>query len=163
MGVKSLDNRCFLRVKYNFGKINFLSLEISKLLSLIFFVYTMIVNQALYDRVKARVMRNNPVHSAYRSGLIVKEYKRQGGRYSGPHPRATGLARWFRENWKSNTGRYGYTAKSSVYRPTKRITKKTPATFSELTPRELVRAKREKAAKGRVSTFLRGSTGRRSL
>ena len=136
--------------------------ETKKLFEKNVIVYTMIVNQALYDRVKARVMRNNPVHSAYRSGLIVKEYKRQGGRYSGPRPRTTGLARWFRENWKSNTGRYGYTAKSSVYRPTKRITKKTPVTFSELTPRQLVRAKREKAAKGRVSTFLRGSSGRQN-
>ena len=40
-------------------------------------------NQKLYNRIKARVKKRIPKHSAYRSGIIVKEYKAAGGKYSG--------------------------------------------------------------------------------
>ena len=110
-------------------------------------------NPQLYSRVKRDIIREYPIHSAYRSGLIVRRYKELGGGYNGPKPTKTGLIRWFKEDWKSDTGRYGYTSKSSVYRPTKRITKDTPKTFSELTPQELARAKREKARTGQVRRF----------
>jgi hypothetical protein len=40
-----------------------------------------------------------------------------------------------------------------VFISTIRITKDTPATFSELTPEELKRAKTEKYEKGRVGKF----------
>ena len=91
--------------------------------------------------------------SAYKSGLVIKKYKNLGGKFMGPKPRLTGLARWFAENWKSDQGKYRYTSKSSVYRPTKRITSKTPITFSELSKTQLLRAKREKARTGRVKKF----------
>jgi len=90
--------------------------------------------------------------TAYRSGHIVQTYKRLGGRYSGPKkPRLTGLHRWFLEKWTSDTGKTRYTSRSSVYRPTRRVTSKTPKTFSELTPSELKRAKRLKRTTGRAS------------
>jgi hypothetical protein len=108
----------------------------------------------LYKKVKEAIVKRYPKHSVYRSAMIVKKYKELGGRYKGPKPaKSTGLARWFREDWKSDRGMYHYTAKSSVYRPTKRITSKTPLTFSEITEQELERAKREKARTGRVSRF----------
>ena len=110
-------------------------------------------NPILYERAKRSVAHMKP--SAYRSGMIVKKYKELGGTYSGPKPKRTGLARWFAENWKSNTGAYGYTSKSSVYRPTKRITAKTPTTFSELSRAQVLRAKREKARTGKVKVFNR--------
>jgi hypothetical protein len=109
-------------------------------------------NAALYERVKKSI-KMKP--SAYRSGLIVKKYKQLGGTYIGPKPRLTGLSRWFAENWKSDTGKYRYTSKSSVYRPTKRVTSRTPKTFSELTRSQVLRAKREKARTGRVKVFSR--------
>jgi hypothetical protein len=99
----------------------------------------------------ARVLRMYPGPStAYRSGHIVQTYKKLGGRYSGNRPKLTGLHRWFLENWKSNTGRYHYTSKSSVYRPTRRVTRKTPVTFGELSKKQLLRAKRLKRTKGRA-------------
>ena len=107
----------------------------------------------LYERVKKFFAHVKP--SAYKSGLMVKKYKNMGGTFIGPKPKRTGLARWFAENWKSNQGKYRYTSKSSVYRPTKRITSKTPTTFSELSKRELLRAKREKARTGRVKIFIK--------
>ena len=114
-------------------------------------------NQKLYDEIKKRVYKKYPKHSAYRSGILVKEYKKAykgpGEPYIGKKPKLTGLSRWFKENWKSDTGHYGYTSKSSVYRPTKRITSKTPKTFSELTIKEIERAKREKYLKGRIRKF----------
>ena len=88
--------------------------------------------------------------TAYRSGHIVQTYKALGGRYSGKKPRLTGLHRWFLENWKSDTGRYRYTSRSSVYRPTRRVTKKTPKTFSELSKKNLRRAKLFKRRVGRA-------------
>ena len=108
-------------------------------------------NTKLYDIVKRFIYKKYPTHSAYRSGLLVKKYKELGGTYIGK--RKGPLARWFKENWKSNTGHYGYTSKSSVYRPTKRISKKTPVTFSELTQKEILRAKRKKYQKGHVNHF----------
>lgn len=109
-------------------------------------------NPTLYEKVKKSI-RMKP--SAYRSGLIIKKYKQLGGTFIGPKPRLSGLSRWFAENWKSNTGKYRYTSKSSVYRPTRRVTSKTPMTFSELTKSQVLRAKREKARTGRVKVFNR--------
>ena len=106
------------------------------------------LNKELY----ARVLKMYPGPStAYRSGHIVQTYKRLGGRYTGASkPRLTGLHRWFLENWKSDTGKYRYTSRSSVYRPTRRVTKKTPVTFGELSRQKLLRAKRLKRTKGRA-------------
>ena len=108
-------------------------------------------NTKLYEKVKLFIYKKYPKHSAYRSGLLVQKYKQLGGTYIGK--RKGPLARWFKENWKSDTGHYGYTSKSSVYRPTKRISKQTPTTFSELSRREIMRAKREKYRKGHVTHF----------
>ena len=81
-------------------------------------------DQVLYDKVKKEADKVYSKPSAYKSGFIVKKYKELGGEYlDDKKPRK--LKRWFKEDWKSNTGHYGYTSKSSVYRPTKRISKKT--------------------------------------
>lgn len=116
----------------------------------------------LYEKVKKQIYKKYPQHSAYRSGLLVQEYKKQFkdkyGRkspYKGSKPVKTGLSRWFKEKWVSDTGKTRYTSKSSVYRPSIRVTKNTPVTFSELSEKEIKRAKREKARTGRVKQFRR--------
>ena len=58
-------------------------------------------DKKLYEKVKAEIYKKYPKHSAYRSGLLVKEYKSQGGGYSGKENQSTGLNRWFRESWKN--------------------------------------------------------------
>ena len=117
-------------------------------------------DQKLYDNVKKAVYKEMPTHSAYRSGQLVKRYKevyekKYGNKnaYEGKKKEKEGLSRWFKEEWKSDIGKEIYTSKSSVFRPTKRITKETPATFSELTKKEIEKAKREKREKGRVKKF----------
>ena len=117
-------------------------------------------NQKLYDKVKKQIYIKYTKHSAYRSGLLVQEYKKQFKKlypnklpYKGIKPKKKGLARWFKEDWKSDTGKYYYSSKSSVYRPTKRITKKTPKTFSELSKKQIKIAKQKKLIKGRVNKF----------
>ena len=42
--------------------------------------------------------KKNPVHSAYRSSLLVKTYKERGGTYKGKENKSSGLNRWFSEN-----------------------------------------------------------------
>lgn len=118
------------------------------------------VDPNLYTQVKKQVYKHNPKHSAYRSGLLVKEYKRQfktkyGTRkpYSGSKSNTSGLPRWFKEEWRNQRGEVGYRYKSDVYRPTRRITKNTPVTFRELSKRRVSRARREKSRKGRVYRF----------
>ena len=111
-------------------------------------------NKKLYERVKAEIYKKYPQHSADRSGLLVKEQKSQGGKYSGKENNNSGLNRWFREDWKNQIGESGYKYKSDVYRPTTEIDKhKTPATFTELSKKEIARARREKASTGRVEKF----------
>ena len=73
----------------------------------------------------------------------------------GKKTKKKGLSRWFLEKWKNQRGKIGYKYKSDVYRPTHRITKKTPITFSELTKKQLKRARSIKLKKGRVNKFKR--------
>lgn len=109
-------------------------------------------NQKLYDKVKARVYKRIPKHSAYRSGIVVKEYKAEGGKYKGAKSKG-GLTRWFKEDWKNQRGGKGYKKKGDIYRPTKRISKDTPTTHKELTPTEKKNAMKEKAETGKVKKF----------
>ena len=109
-------------------------------------------NQSLYDKVKAKVYKKNPKHSAYRSSQVVKEYKAAGGKYSGDKSKG-GLTRWHKEEWKNQRGETGYKKKGDIYRPTKRVSKKTPTTMSELTSAEKKKAMKEKKETGKVKRF----------
>jgi len=92
-------------------------------------------NKKLYEEVKAEIYKKYPKRSAYRSGLLVQEYKRRGGTYEGKKNDKEGLNRWFLKNSKNERGEVGYKYKNDVYRPTVRITKETPVTFQELRPK----------------------------
>ena len=71
----------------------------------------------------------------------------------GKDNQSTGLNRWFREKWTNQKDKTGDQSKSGVYRLTQRITKETPTTFNELSKKDIDRARREKASKGRVEKF----------
>tara|TARA_Y100000401_G_C8316613_1_gene222859 strand:+ start:606 stop:983 length:378 start_codon:yes stop_codon:yes gene_type:complete len=111
----------------------------------------------LYMRIKNKIFKKNPKNSAYRSGLVVKEYKQKMKEkglkpYTGKKT-TKGLDRWFKEDWKNQRGEKGYKKKGDIYRPTKRITKDTPTTMKELKKKEIKKAQKEKKEKGRVSRF----------
>lgn len=91
-----------------------------------------IVDKELYEKVKKQADMIYKKSSAYKSGYIVKEYKKLGGRYSGKKPINKGLNRWYKEKW-TDVGGQSY----PVYRPKKRITKETPLTVSEIDPKNL--------------------------
>ena len=63
------------------------------------------------------------------------------------------LKRWFKEERKTPRGNEDYTKGENTFRPTKRISKDTPATWDELTPAEKARGQKEKNTKGRVSRY----------
>ena len=109
-------------------------------------------NKALY--AKARAKYSSMKHSAYKSSLVVKEYKSKGGGYSGAKPKNTGLKRWHKEDWKTQDGKKTYNGKKDkIFRPTKRITKDTPTTMSELSSARKKKAIAQKKAKGRVKKY----------
>ena len=112
-----------------------------------------ILNPKLWAKVKqiADTVYDKP--SAYKSGYMVKLYKRLGGEYSGDKPKKEGLTRWFLEDWKNQKGLVGYQKPGDMYRPTKKITSKTPLTFAELTPIQIKKAQKKKKTKGRVDRF----------
>ena len=64
-------------------------------------------DKKLYEEVKEEIYKHYPKHSAYRSGLIVQEYKKRGGTYEGKETKTEGLNRWFLENWKNQRGEVG--------------------------------------------------------
>jgi hypothetical protein len=113
----------------------------------------------LYNEIK-KEMTNKYKPSAYRSGLIVKQYKKAykdiyktDDAYIGDKPKLSNLNRWFLEDWRNSRGEIGYKHKNDIYRPTIRITADTPKTFNELSIADIERAKKEKALKGRVKKF----------
>ena len=97
------------------------------------YIYNMpiIANQELYDEVKKEADQIYKKSSAYKSGYIVKEYKKRGGEYIDDN-QPKNLERWFLEGW-SDVGNQQY----PVYRPTKRINKDTPLTVDEIDPTNL--------------------------
>jgi hypothetical protein len=118
------------------------------------------VDMTLYNKVKAKVYKRIPKHSAYRSGIVVQDYKEAFAKkygkkspYTGKKSKKKGLARWFAEDWRNQSGGIGYKKSDDVYRPTKRITKKTPVTFKELSKKQIKRAQKEKQTTGRVKRF----------
>ena len=78
---------------------------------------------------------------------------------------AKGLAlkRRFKEKWRTPRGKKDYSGGENTFRPTKRISKDTPKTWSELTPGQKRRAAREKKKKGRVSRYKSGGKFLRQL
>ena len=101
-------------------------------------------NKKLYEEVKDEVYKKHPQHSAYRSGLLVKEYKARGGEYIGKKDDEKGLGRWYREKWVNQRGEVGYKKKSDIYRPSVRVNKDTPTTHKELTATKIKKAKKKK-------------------
>ena len=109
-------------------------------------------NKALY--AKARAKYSSMKHSAYKSSLVVKAYKKMGGGYSGAKPKKTGLTRWHKEDWRTQDGKKTYNGKKGkIFRPTKRVTKDTPTTMKELTPAQKKKAIAEKKAPGKVKKY----------
>ena len=96
---------------------------------------TIPLDKELYERVKIEVYKQYKP-STYRSAALVKRYKELGGTYSGKKTNE-GLTRWFRETWidvnplkKSNS--------YPVYRPTVKISNKTPLTLSQISEQNLI-------------------------
>lgn len=124
------------------------------------------VDMKLYNKIKKKIYKKHPKHSAYRSGILVQTYKKtfknKYGKkqpYKGNKTRKQGLSRWFDEKWVNQRGEIGYKYKSDIYRPSKRINKKTPITHSELTKKEIKIARRKKGTKGRVKRFSKKQNG----
>jgi hypothetical protein len=118
-------------------------------------------DQKLYNKTKQYIYKKYPKHSAYRSGLLVQEYKKRFSKkygkkkdpYIGKKTEKKGLGRWFREKWVNQRGEVGYRYKSDVYRPSKRVTKKTPKTYKELSKQQIKKARSKKYRIGRVNRF----------
>ena len=110
------------------------------------------LNRKLYERAKEIVFPRYKKPSAYRSGAVVKMYKDMGGKFKDSNGRP--LARWFKEEWK-DVGDKEY----PVYRPTKRISKDTPLTASEVDPENLqlqIAEKQKIRGEQNLKPFLKG-------
>lgn len=109
-------------------------------------------NKRLYDNVVREAKSRFSVWpSAYASAWVVKEYKLRGGTYAGAK-RNSGIGRWFEEKWvnvcepghppcgrnKADMKRYPYC------RPTRKVSKDTPTTVGELSPKTIKKRCRSK-------------------
>jgi hypothetical protein len=90
------------------------------------------INKELYDKVKKEIFKIYKTNSAYRSGAIIKRYKELGGEFKPNKKTNEGLTRWFKEKWQDIGGE-----KYPVYRPTRKISAKTPLLPSEIDPKNL--------------------------
>ena len=96
----------------------------------------------LYEKAKKIVYAQYSKPSAYRSGALVKKYKEMGGTFI-DDGKEKPLKRWFEEKW-TDVNHNKTTTSYPVYRPTKRINKKTPLTVSEIDKKDLEKKAREK-------------------
>jgi len=88
-------------------------------------------DKVLYEKAKKMADEIYKKPSAYKSGYIVKKYKELGGEYI-DDKKPKELKRWFSEKW-ADIGGLDY----PVYRPSIRISKKTPLTVKEIDPKQL--------------------------
>lgn len=110
-------------------------------------------DKQLYKKVSLEADKIYKKPSAYKSGWIVKEYKKRGGEYEGKKPtkKEDGLGRWFKEKWK-DIGHKSY----PVYRPTVRVSKDTPLTPKEIDPtnlKEQIKLKQKLRGKHNLPAF----------
>jgi hypothetical protein len=104
-----------------------------------------VVNKSLYIKIREKVKKSVKVWpSAYASGLVVKEYKKAGGKYlqkTGTSKKSSDLKRWYNEKWINvcyypkivNCGRKKTEEKNYPYcRPLYKINSKTPTTVKEI-------------------------------
>lgn len=100
------------------------------------------LDKELYAKVRDEIIKAYPKHSAYRSMMIVKEYKNRGGRIAeSRNKNKEGTSRWLDEQWINmdayldgaivKCGAKGYEDKSAC-RPLIRVSKFTPMTASEV-------------------------------
>lgn len=136
-------------------------------------------DKKLYLRIKkkADVKFKTPT-SAYKSAWIIKEYKKNGGKFK--ENGSKNLKRWFDEKWvnlnnpiKKNGKIIGYkpcgqrNSKGNypLCRPSIRKTKETPKTYKEVSKRKISKLNKEKQivkGKGRISFKLKGGGSIRS-
>jgi hypothetical protein len=122
-------------------------------------------DKSLYNYVKS--LANKKFKSptgVYRSSWIVKEYKKRGGSYSKSKTSgSSGLKRWYKEKWvdlnrpirsrktrkiigykpcgRSNKSEKRYPA----CRPSRRVNKKTPKTYKQISKSRINKSKKLKA------------------
>lgn len=89
------------------------------------------LDPVLYEQVKEYASTKYSKPSAYKSGFIVQEYKRRGGKYK-DDKKPKKLKEWFKARWE-NVGGKEY----PVYRPTIRVSSDTPLTVQEIDPKNL--------------------------
>lgn len=86
-----------------------------------------------------------------REAAYKKEHKRTDA-YKGPKTKG-GLTRWYKEKWRTQDGSTTYKKKGDVFRPTKRVSKKTPTTMKELSRKRIREAIKKKKKTGRVNRY----------
>ena len=120
-------------------------------------------NPKLYKKIKSKIRKDvdkkNRQWGAYDSGRLVKEYKKQGGTYSGKKSKNSPLSRWYKEKWinvcklpkKVPCGRpkvemNSWKKKFPYCRPSIRVSKSTPKTSKELSKSQILsRCKKKKS------------------
>ena len=63
------------------------------------------------------------------------------------------LKRWFEEQWENPKGEKDYSKGENTFRPTKKVSKDTPKTWSEVSIASRSKAQKEKNTKGRVTEY----------
>jgi len=63
------------------------------------------------------------------------------------------LKRWFKEDWRTPSGSKDYSDGDVVFRPTKKVSKDTPKTHSELSEADIKKGRRQKRKTGRASEY----------
>jgi hypothetical protein len=94
------------------------------------------LNKELYEKAKLIADETYDKSSAYKSGFIVKTYKKMGGKYKNID-KEKDLKRWFEEGW-TDINPLKTDSSYPVYRPTKRINKNTPLTVDEIDKNNLL-------------------------
>jgi len=114
---------------------------------------------ACYRKVKAKYK----VFPSARASQAIAKCRKASGKVK-KSKSGTELKRWEKEKWvDTRTGKAcGAGGKNEYCRPTKRVSKKTPKTKSEMSKSELARKKKEKSRVGmgkRVKAVKRGRKG----
>jgi len=117
------------------------------------------INKKLYSKIKSQAKKKfKKWPSAYGSAWLVKEYKRQGGKYKGSRSKSKrnfknnsqGITRWMQEKWinvcklpkkvkcgRSKLSRSSWKKRYPYCRPSKRINSKTPVLASKLSKKKI--------------------------